>query len=77
LNLKPSRFFLRVEAGGFVAFDSLNSKVYFINNSAKEILSLINKGFSREEIIQKLSKKYNFNVNELRKDITNFLDEVK
>lgn len=55
-NLK--RFFFRKETQGFVVFDSFHTNVFFVNNTSKEILSLIDSGLSKEEIKKYISNKY-------------------
>ena len=55
---KFQRFFFRKESKNFIVFDKLTSEIFFINKTTKEIISLLNKRLSIEEIVRKISNKY-------------------
>jgi len=78
LNRKrPKRFFFRKEKKGFVIYDILNSEIFFINNTAKEILILIDEGLSKENVIKQISKKYNLPKKGIIKGVNKLWKEIK
>ncbi len=60
-----------------MVFDPITGTSYQINESAKEILNLLKKGFSKEKIIEELSKIYDIPKEELFIDINDFLRKLQ
>jgi len=71
------RFFFRKESEGFVVYDSSSSEVFFTNKTAKEILILIDKGLSKEDIIKKISNRYNISKKNALSEVNNILEKIK
>ena len=47
-----------------------------LNKTSKDICELVNEGFNRKEIINKLFDKYNIDIKILEKDVNEFIDEM-
>ncbi len=60
---KAKRFFFREEKEGFLVFDSLNSNIFFVNKTSKEILLLIEENLNKISIVEIISKKYKISKN--------------
>lgn len=73
---KPMRFFFRREKHGYIIFDSLNFNIFFINKTAKEILSLFDSGLSKKRIIKHISKKYKISSKKASKGVDKILGEI-
>jgi hypothetical protein len=67
----------RNEKFGVVIFDTLKEKVFVANETGKDIVDLLQKGYSLENMIQSLSDLYNKEPAEIKKDILSFLDSLK
>jgi len=74
---KPKRFFFREEKEGFVVFDSLMCDIFFMNETAKEILFLFDSGLSKKIIKKYISKKYKISFEKALGGINKILGAIK
>jgi len=74
---KPKRFFFREEKEGFVVFDSLTFDIFFMNKTAKEILSLFDSGLSEKVIKEHISKKYKISSEKVLSGINKIFGTIK
>jgi len=68
---------IREEKFGAVIFETLREKVFVTNETGKDILNLLQKGFSQEEIINILANAYSATLTEIRNDVINFINQLK
>jgi len=68
---------VRQEKFGAVIFETLKEKVFITNKIGAEILDLIAKGKSLNEIIDILKNEYNEDETLISKDVTDFIAELK
>jgi len=74
---KPTRFFFRKEEKGFIVFDSLDSNIFFVNKTSKEILLLIEENLNKSFIIEIISKKYKISKDKSSKAVNLIWREFK
>lgn len=68
---------IREEKFGTIIFETLREKVFVTNRTGKDILNLLEKGYSIERIIETLADSYDVNPQEIKGDITEFVDQLK
>ncbi len=68
---------IREEKFGTVVFETLKEKVFVTNEQGKDILNLLKKGSSPEEVVDALSKTYSGDKTKIKEDITSFLNQLK
>lgn len=68
---------IREEKFGTVVFETLKEKVFVANESGKDILNLLKKGCSVEEMVDTLSMAYSGDKSTIKEDITSFIDQLK
>lgn len=68
---------LRQEKFGMVVFETLREKVFVTNQTGKEILKLLKKGYSEEEIINSLLEIYNKDRPQISADVKEFIQQLK
>lgn len=68
---------IREEKFGSVIFETLKEKIFITNNTGKNILNLLQRGNSAEEIIEILSGAYNDEESRLKSDVINFIEQLK
>ncbi|MCL5674173.1 MAG: PqqD family protein [Candidatus Omnitrophica bacterium] len=67
----------RDEKFGEVIFDTLKEKVFVTNETGKDIVDLLQQGYSSENIVRSLSDLYNKEPAEIQNDILSFIDSLK
>ena len=65
------------ENGEFLIVANKNSDVYYLNNMAKEMYSLIDSKISIEKIYEQVKKEYDVEELELKNDIVNFVRDLQ
>ena len=65
------------ENGEFLIVANKNSDVYYLNNMAKEMYSLIDSKISIEKIYEQVKKEYDVEELELKYDIVNFVRDLQ
>lgn len=65
------------ENGEFLIVANKNSDVYYLNNMAKEMYSLIDSKISIEKIYEQVKKEYDVEELELKNDIINFVRDLQ
>jgi len=60
-----------------IAFHPSIGNSYQLNDVSREILELLKKGFSKEQIFEDIAKEYNADESELYVDINDFLAKLK
>ncbi len=68
---------IREEKFGTVIFETLREKVFVANETGKDILNLLEKRYSVEEIVNCLAKTYKADVSEIRSDTDAFISQLK
>jgi hypothetical protein len=68
---------VRPEKFGAVIFDTLKEKVYTTNEIGKEILQLIEKKNTENDIYSALEEKFDCNLETVKDETTKFLNELK
>lgn len=68
---------IREEKFGTVVFETLKEKVFVANEQGKDILDLLKKGCSVEEIVDDLSMTYSGDKTRIKEDITSFINQLK
>lgn len=68
---------IREEKFGTVIFETLREKVFITNKTGKDILNLLQKGSTLEEIVDTLVNSYSAPVIDIRNDVTNFINQLK
>jgi len=68
---------IREEKFGAVIFETLREKIFVTNETGKEILNLLQKGLTQEQIVATLVSSYSASNAEIREDITNFINQLK
>lgn len=68
---------IREEKFGTVVFETLKEKVFVTNEQGKDILNLLKKGSSLDEVVETLSKTYNGDKTKIKEDVTSFLNQLK
>lgn len=68
---------IREEKFGSVIFETLKEKIFITNETGKEILNLLQKGCSTEEIIDILARDYNDEAGRIKSDAVNFIEQLK
>lgn len=59
------------------AFHPMMGNSYKLNEIGKDILKLYREGYSKEDIVEKLSDEYDVSVNELFIDVSDFFAKLK
>jgi len=60
-----------------VAFNPMYGNSYKLNDTAKEIIKLLNEGRNRDEILDILTQNYDVDKNDLFIDLSDFLNKLK
>lgn len=68
---------IREEKFGTVVFETLREKVFVANESGKNILNLLGKGYSANEIVDCLSKTYRADISKIKDDTSSFINQLK
>lgn len=68
---------IREEKFGSVIFETLKEKIFITNNAGKDILNLLQKGHSQEEVADILSNTYSNEDGYLKNDVINFIEQLK
>lgn len=68
---------IREEKFGSVIFETLREKVFITNKTGKDILNLLEKRYSLEKIIESLAQAYEVNPQEIKEEVTNFINQLK
>lgn len=68
---------IREEKFGTVIFETLKEKIFITNKTGKDILNLLGKGSSTEEIINILTLAYSDENNQIKNDAFNFIEQLK
>lgn len=68
---------IREEKFGDVIFDTLNEKVFITNATGKDILHLLEKAQTKEEIINALSGTYGVETENIRLDVVEFIKHLE
>jgi hypothetical protein len=68
---------IRKEKFGTVVFDTLTEKIFITDETGGEILGLIEEGRDLPEILSVLCESYDGDEQVIRKDIVEFIDELK
>ncbi len=68
---------VRREKFGAVIFDTLREKVFVTNETGLNILKLIEEGKTGSEIVTILNEEYRGGAEDVDKDITAFIDELR
>ncbi|MFQ5681082.1 MAG: PqqD family protein [Candidatus Omnitrophota bacterium] len=68
---------IREERFGAAVFETLKEKVFVTNDVGKEILALIKKGYSRDDIVAVLKDGYCGDVAEIEKDVDAFITHLE
>lgn len=68
---------IREEKFGTVIFETLREKVFVTNETGKEIINLLQKGMNVDEIVEILRKTYPVAYQEIRKDVLDFIEQLK
>lgn len=68
---------IREEKFGSVIFETLREKIFITNGTGREILNLLQKGHSPEEVISILSVTFDSEDGNLRNDVINFIEQLK
>lgn len=67
---------VREEKRGTVIFDTLNEKVYTINETGANILKLLLSGNTLDETAKVLARDYNIDESAVRNDVVQFVDDL-
>lgn len=65
------------ENGNFFIVANKSSDIYYLNNMAKEIYSLIDNKLSIQEIYEKIKSEYDIDELELKNDIVEFIRDLQ
>lgn len=68
---------IREEKFGVVIFETLKEKVFTANESGKEIVNLLQQGYSPEEIADSLKDSYIAETSQIKDDVIDFVDQLK
>ncbi|MCM8796223.1 MAG: PqqD family protein [Candidatus Omnitrophica bacterium] len=68
---------IREEKFGAVIFETLKEKIFITNRTGKDILNLLQKGSTLEEIVDTLVNSYSAPITNIRNDVTNFINQLK
>lgn len=68
---------IREEKFGTVIFETLREKVFVTNRTGKDILNLLQKGLTQEEIVDILVNSYSAPLTNISNDVTNFINQLK
>ena len=68
---------IREEKFGAVVFETLREKVFVANETGRDILNLMTKGYSEGKIIEALAKEYSVEVARIKEDVLNFISQLK
>ncbi len=68
---------IRKEKFGTVVFDTLTEKIFITDQIGGEILQLVEQGMDLPEILSKLSESYDGDKEAMKKDITEFAEQLK
>lgn len=60
-----------------IIFDTEKSTLYSFNPTARFIFELIKKGLTTDEVADKMTKKFNVSLDQAKKDINEFVVELK
>ena len=67
---------IREEKFGSVIFETLKERVFITNETGKDILNLIEKGYSQEKITEILAGDYGVFAQDVKEDIANFISQL-
>lgn len=67
---------IREEKFGTVIFETLKEKVYVTNEVGKDILALLQKGNTPEEIVTMLEESYDDQTGQLKSDVMDFITQL-
>jgi len=68
---------LRKEKFGTVVFDTLTEKIFITDEIGSDILQLVEQGMDVPEIVSALADSYDGDPEAMRKDITEFAEQLK
>lgn len=68
---------IREEKFGSVVFETLKEKIFVTNGTGGQILNLLQKGHSPEEVVNILSADYGNEGGQLESDVVNFIEQLK
>jgi broad-specificity NMP kinase len=68
---------IREEKFGAVIFETLREKVFVTNQTGKEILDLLKKGYSFEKITENLAQLYAVSAMDIKEDVADFINQLK
>lgn len=68
---------IREEKFGIVIFETLREKVFVANNTGKDILNLIQKGYPQDKIAELLASEYGINPADVKEDVFDFIRQLK
>jgi SOS response regulatory protein OraA/RecX len=68
---------IREEKFGSVIFETLREKVFVTNETGKDILNLLQKGYSTDQIANILSDSYNNENDQIRNDVISFINQLR
>lgn len=68
---------IREEKFGSAIFDTLREKVFVTNGTGRDILALLERGESPENIIQILSQDYNADSSTVKSDVDIFINQLR
>jgi len=60
-----------------VIFDTEESVLYSLNETAAEIFKMIKKGLKEEEIVERMVKKYEVRKEKVEKDVRELVEELR
>lgn len=68
---------IREEKFGAVVFDTLKEKVFVANETGRDILSLLEKGYSQDKIVDILACDYGIEPSDIKDDINGFIGRLR
>jgi adenosyl cobinamide kinase/adenosyl cobinamide phosphate guanylyltransferase len=68
---------LREEKFGTVIFETLREKVFVTNETGKQIVNLIQKGYSYNDIVKSLKDDYSDKEGVIESEVKDFLSQLK
>jgi hypothetical protein len=68
---------VRAEKFGAVIFETLREKVFITNETGRDVLNLMAKGYSEGKIIEALATDYSVEAAGIKEDVLNFISQLK
>lgn len=68
---------VRAEKFGAVIFETLREKVFITNETGRDVLNLMTKGYSEGKIIEVLATDYSVEAAGIKEDVLNFISQLK